>query len=261
MPGGRLQNAVGRGNVLRTMHASNKPDDPASPELALALGERADAVQQLWCGSLGHTVRCVPSRRTVAAPCGEGRLFGKWRIGHRAEAAAEWHWLHVLPMLGLRVPEPVAWLGAGRRTLLVTAGLPGRPLDAWAVDAAREGWLPELVRWASRHVAPLLRLLHDRGIAYRDAYWNHVFCRDPRRDEPPLFLDVERVFRPRWWRQRWWIKDLAGLLSSVPVAVAPRDVLRFARAYFGERLRLHRRELAAIGRKARRIRTHQPKYG
>jgi hypothetical protein len=92
-------------------------------------------------------------------------------------------------------------------------------------------------------------------------YWNHVFCRDPRRDEPPLFLDVERVFRPRVARQRWWNKDLAGLLASIPVPVTQRELLRFARAYFGDRVGPHRRLLVAIARKADRIRAHQPKYG
>lgn len=256
-----MRNAEGRGNVLRTMHASNKPEDPEAPGLAVMLGRHAEVVQGLWSGSLGHTVRCVPSRRTVAAPVGEGWIFGKWRVGERRAAAAEWHWLHVLPLLGLRVPEPVAWLGRGRRSLLVTVGLPGRALDAWAIDAERDGWLEELVRWACQRVAPVVRTLHDRGLVYRDLYWNHVFASEPRGEQPPMFLDVERVFRPRIRRRRWWIKDLAGLLASVPVPLPPRAALRFARAYLGERLRGHRSLLAAVAAKAARIRAHRPRYG
>lgn len=261
MPGWRLQNAEGRGNVQRSMHASNKPDAPDAAGLPASLGRYAEVVQGLWSGSLGHTVRCVPSRRTVVAPFGDLWLFAKWRVGKRRSAAAEWHWLHVLPLLGLRVPEPVAWLGKGRRSMLVTVGLPGRALDAWAVDAAREGWLPALVRWTCRRVAPQLRALHDRGLVYRDAYWNHVFAQDPRGDEPPMFLDVERVFQPRWRRRRWWVKDLAGLLASAPADLPPRSALRFARAYFAGSLRGHRAMLAAVAAKAARIRARSPRYG
>jgi len=216
------------------MHASNKPENPEAPDLDVLLGRYASAVRGLWSGSLGCTVRCVPTRRTVATAVDGSWLFGKWRLGARRAAAAEWRWLHLLPMLGLRVPQPVAWLGRGRRTLLVTAGLPGRGVDAWAVDAAREGWLPELVAWACRHMAPLVRRLHDRGLVYRDLYWNHVFVDDPRRDAAPALLDVERVFQPRWRLRRWRIKDLAGLLASVPVELKHRAALRFqiGRAHF-----------------------------
>src|SRR5262245_57731461 len=126
------------------MSASNKPQLPRGSSLAVLPPDLAAAVQGLWHGSLGHTVRCVPTRRTVSCVLGTQRLFGKWRLGHRGSAAAEWHWLHVLPMLGLRVPAPVIWLGEGRRTLLVTSAVAGRPMDAWIVDAAAGGWLPQL---------------------------------------------------------------------------------------------------------------------
>ena len=261
MPMGRLHGAGGRGNVLRSMRASNKPEDP---DAVRAGGEHArfpDAVAGLWDGAIGRTVRCVPRRRTVAARVGDEWLFGKWRRAGRRAATAEWHWLHVLPLLGLRVPDPIAWVARGRRSLLVTLGLPGRALDAWAVDAADEGWLEQLVGYACDQVAPAVRRLHDCGLAYRDLYWNHVWAEDPRRGTPPMFLDVERVFQPRWRRRRWLVKDLAGLLASVPVALPPRAALRFLRAYFGEPLAPHRALLAAIERKAERIRRHTPRYG
>ncbi len=243
------------------MGVSNKPEDPAAAAAVGDGGRFRDAVASMWDGALGRTVRCVPTRRTVAAQVGDAWLFGKWRHGARRAAAAEWHWLHVLPLLGVRVPEPVAWVGRGNRSLLVTVGLPGRALDAWAVDAADAGWLDELVAYACEHVAPRVRLLHDRGLAYRDLYWNHVWCEDPRRGTAPMFLDVERVFQPRWRRRRWLVKDLAGLLASVPVELPPRAALRFLRIYFGEPLAPHRRLLAAIERKADRIRRHSPRYG
>jgi len=243
------------------MSASNKPQLPSGPGLAALPGELHDAVQGLWHGSLGHTVRCVPTRRTVT--CGEGtaRLFGKWRTGQGRSAAAEWRWLHLLPMLGLRVPVPVAWLGQGRRTLLVTAAVSGRSMDAWLVEAAANGWLPQLVDCACCCVAPIVRRLHDHGLVYRDLYWNHVFVDDPRGAAGVTFLDVERVLRPWFWWRRWVVKDLAGLLASSPVPVPARAGLRFLRAYLGEPLVRHRGLIEAIVRKARRIRRHVPRYG
>ncbi|MGB3968405.1 MAG: lipopolysaccharide kinase InaA family protein [Planctomycetota bacterium] len=206
----------------------------------------------------------MPTRRTVAVPVGGGWLFGKWRLGERARAAAEWRWLHVLPLLGVRASQPVAWIVQGRRSLLVTAGLPGRAVDAWAADAIAEGWLGELAAWACARVAPVVRALHDAGLVYRDLYWNHIFAndpRDPRADAPPSFVDVERVFAPGWRFRRWVVKDLAGLLASAPAALPVRAALRFLRAYLGTSLRPHRRLMRAIVAKAGRIRSRLPRYG
>ena len=243
------------------MHASNKPY-PAVPEtFALLAAGHADAVAAMWAGALGHTVRCVPTRRTVAAAVAAGWLFGKWRRGRKRDAAAEWRWLHVLPTLGIRTATPVAWVGEGRRSLLVTEGLPGRSVDVWAVEAARHGWLPQLVAWACREVAPVVRRLHDQGLVYRDLYWNHVMATDPRLGGEPRFLDVERVFEPRWLWRRWVVKDLAGLWASVPAPVSDRSGLRFLRSYLGTTLRGQRGSILAIAQKARRIRRHAPRYG
>lgn len=244
------------------MHAGNKPELPDSPQLAASLGDLHGAVAGLWSGALGRIVRSVPTRWTAALATGEGWLFAKTRLGASRDAAAEWRWLHLLPLLGLRTPAPLAWLGdRSGRTMLVTRGVLGRPLDAWCAEAAADGWLPQLAAWAAREVAPRVRALHDAGLVYRDLYWNHVFAEDPRAGAAPTFLDVERVCRVRWLRRRWVVKDLAGLASSLPVDVPLRLQLRFARAYWREPLRRRRRWLGAIARKAARIRAHAPRYG
>lgn len=246
------------------MHASNKPDSPTGPWLAMLAPSQAEAVRGMWAGSVGHTVRCVPTRRTVAVALGGEWLFGKWRIGRGSAAAAEWRWLHVLPLLGIRTAEPIAWLGSHGRSLLVTAGVPGRALDVWAIEAWREGWLPELIDYVCRHVAPAVRRLHDQGLVYRDLYWNHLFATDPRTAAAgcePVFLDCERILRPRVRWHRWIVKDLASLWASVPLPVGRRSALRFLRWYLREPLRGHRRSILAILAKADRIRRHVPRYG
>jgi hypothetical protein len=109
-------------------------------------------------------------------------------------------------------------------------------------------------------VAPRVRALHAAGLVYRDLYWNHVVALDPRGGATPTFLDVERVFRPVWRRRRWNVKDLAGLASSLPVAVSGSALLRFLRAYDSAMAR-DRRWVRAIARKAARIRAHAPRFG
>lgn len=244
------------------MQAGNKPELPDSPRLAATLGELQEAVDGLWQGSVGRIVRCVPTRWTAALATAEGWIFAKTRLGARRDAAAEWRWLHVLPLLGLRTPAPLAWLGDGAgRSMVVTRGVSGQACDVWLAAAAADGWLAAFAAWACREVAPRVRALHDAGLVYRDLYWNHLFADDPRRGGEPTFLDVERVCRVRWLRRRWLVKDLAGLVSSLPVDVPLRLQLRFARAYWREPLRRRRRWLAAIARKAARIRAHAPRFG
>lgn len=240
------------------MQASNHGADP--PDLQGLPDEVAAVVRAMWAGAAGITVRCVPTRRTVMARTPSGRvLFGKLRHGRGSDAETEWHWLHVLPLLGLRVPNAVARLRRGRRSLLVTEALPGRALDSWFAAAAVTGNVAPVVRHAIAELAPLLAAMHRRGIVFRDLYWNHLFATDL--DAPPAMLDVERVFRPRWRRWRWQVKDLASLLASLPVPLPTITKLRFLAAYLGEPLRHNRRLIAAVVAKARRIRRHQPRYG
>lgn len=243
------------------MDASNKPEGHDGPRLATLDPERAAAVRGMWAGAVGHTVRCVPARRTVATAVAGGWLFGKWHVGCFRTAAAEWRWLHVLPLLGMRTAEPLIWLGSRRRNLLVTAGVPGRALDAWAVDARRTGTLHVVVDYACRQVAPAIRRLHDHGLVARDLYCNHLFCEDPAAGTAPVLLDVARVLRPRWRWRRWVVKDLASLWASVPFPLPATCGLRFLRSYLGEPLFLHHRTIRAIAAKAARIRAHVPRFG
>jgi len=189
-------------------------------------------------------------------------LYAKAYRGKRKASAVEWHWLHMLPLLGIASAQPVAWLADRRAQLIVTAAVPGRSLDAWAVDAAHEGWLDEVFAYACQVVAPLARQLHGNGLIHRDFNCAHLFVVDPREMTRPAVIDVERVFRPRWRRRRWHVKDLASLLASSPVAVPTRVQLRFLKSYAPDLSGAQLRRLAgAIRQKAQRIGRHQPRFG
>lgn len=242
-------------------HDGNRPVVAEANDLTILAPEHAEAVRLLWGGSLGRTVRCVPSRRTLQAS-DRGRLLYAKRYDTARGADAEWRGLRQLADAGFDVPARVAHLEAPGASMAVYAAVPGRSLDAWAVDAVREGWLQAWIDYVVAAVAPLARRLHERGWVHRDLNLSHLFAVDPRRPEPPALIDVERVFRPRWRRSRWRVKDLASLLASCPADVPGRAKGRFLLRYADGR---RRSEVRALGRaveaKAARIQRHTPRFG
>ncbi|MEZ6037427.1 MAG: lipopolysaccharide kinase InaA family protein [Planctomycetota bacterium] len=243
-------------------HASNKPVGMRDADLSAPGGEHAAAVLGLWRGSLGRTVRCVPTRRTVMVESGGQTLYAKLYRGRQPGAAAEWRWLHLLPMLAIAAPQPVARMAARGRSMVVMAALPGRSLDAWLLDAAREGWLDDLARVVTGPVAALVGRLFAQGLVHRDLNCAHLWVDEPRGAARVALLDLERVFRPAWRWRRWVVKDLAALLASSPVPVPLRVAVRFVRACLPDTWPAQRRELfAAVAKKARRVAGRRPRFG
>lgn len=227
----------------------------ADPELRRQLGYRhgRDAVFDMR----GATVRCTPARRTMRWHLADGRqLFRKQHRG--GGASVESRWLAILHELGFRVPRPLFVARAARTSVLGMAAVAGRPLDLLLAEAAAAGQQRRAAAFAAQTVAPLVRRLHDQGLVFRDLYWNHLFAEDLLGAEPG-FIDVHRVLRPRWRVRRWIVKDLAGLLASLPPGYSRAACLRFLRRYLGQRP--SRSLVRAIVRKAERIRRHRPKYG
>jgi hypothetical protein len=196
------------------------------------------------------------------AVIGSETLYAKTYRGRARTAALEWHWLQMLPSLGIQSAQPVAWLAGQNASLIVTLGVKGRSLDAWLVDAAAEGWLGDVFGYVCREVAPFVRRLHDQGLIHRDLNCPHIFSTDPRSAGQLAVIDVERMFRPRWRWRRWVVKELASLLASSPVPVPVTVALRFLCSYQPELDTRQRRKLAcAVGRKVARVLAHQPRFG
>ena len=215
----------------------------------------------LWSGSLGRTVRCVPSRRTLIAEHGGRTLYAK-RYPTRAGADREWRWVSRLAAAGFRVAQPVGLIRSHRGSLAVFGAVPGRSLDAWAVTARGEGWLNSWLAYVVGEVAPLVRQLHAQRWIHRDLNCAHLFAVDPLCGGAPALIDVERMMRPRWRWQRWVVKDLASLLASCQGFVSARAAMRFLRVYTAGQTRGARHKLAkAVLKKAGKISRHRPRFG
>jgi tRNA A-37 threonylcarbamoyl transferase component Bud32 len=105
-------------------------------------------------------------------------------------------------------------LGAARSYIVVTE-VPGEALSrCGAAFLARcaEKEATDL----TGELVELARRLHGAGYVHRDLYSSHIFLHE-RGGEVGLYLiDLARMFRPRWRKARWRVKDLAQLKFSMP---------------------------------------------
>jgi hypothetical protein len=143
-----------------------------------------------------------------------------------------------------------------------------------------ERWVPSAVPsparetdWRGRRalidsLARFVGRLHAAGFVHRDLYLSHVFITRNGTEYPDVgsgpdifaLIDLQRVFRPRWRKRRWIVKDLAALAYSAPVdRVSHWDRLRFLSRYLrvsglaGKNRRLARLVGARTDRLTRRL--------
>lgn len=108
-------------------------------------------------------------------------------------------------------------------------------------------------------IAALVGRLHGAGYFHRDLYLSHIFLGKDRDGREMLSLiDLQRVFKPMWRRQRWQVKDLAQLYYSSRGYFTRSEFLRFLRLYLGcsKLTSKHKRLANAVYRKAQRIARH-----
>lgn len=188
--------------------------------------------------------------------------------GFPAAAAVEWHWLGQMQRAGISAAQGVAY-GYRRQgllkqhSLLVTAEVPGRSLERWVLDR-RNARLDRRYRThLATSLADLTQRLHGNGLIHRDLYLSHVFFQDTCEGSLQLSLiDLARMIRPRIFRRRWIVKDLASLNYSTASDVATSaDRVRWYKRYQGiEQLSETDRELIrAIAIKTTRIARHDAK--
>lgn len=150
-------------------------------------------------------------------------------------------------------------LDALRSYIIVTA-VGGRKLERYVsefldVNAGR----PEVLWPFTRSLAMLVRKLHAAGCVHRDLYNSHVFFNETDGRMEMYLIDLARVFRPKWRRFRWRVKDLAQLRYSMPRTRWVDEYWQpFMEAYLdSDDARLIERYNRPIGRKVARIRARQ----
>lgn len=182
----------------------------------------------------------------------------------RGRAAWEYARAVELAEASIAAPRPVAYIdqtsGCFERCGVVCLERAvGAPLDRlWLqLEAARAAQTLGLARheFAVR-LGRFVAAFHGTGLCHRDLYLCHIFADvDPAGLRPPHFsvIDLARTFRPRVWRMRWLVKDLAQLDSAARQVGASRaDRFRFLLAYLGLERRAPRARVygRAIARKS-----------
>lgn len=243
--------------MIPTPSHSHGREEPGTEDGALI-----DAAREVLHGGAGTPVRSVPHRRTLCHQLADGRwVFCKLRDRRPKDAQVEWQWLHELPRRGFRVPHPVLLTRDGDHSAVCTLGVSGRSLQVLIGEALDAGKWAEVSVYADQVVAPVVRRLHQQRLVFRDLYWNHLYAESLEDlSVEPTFIDVERVFRPRWRWRRWQVKDLAGLVSSLPASASPRILWPALCSYLGAANGPARRLSKAVLRKAARIQKHRPRY-
>mgnify|MGYP001214735462 CR=1 FL=1 len=94
-------------------------------------------------------------------------------------------------------------------------------------------------------VAEISRVMHGNNVCHRDFYLCHLLKVQGRANL--TVIDLHRALCKRKLRQRWIIKDLAGLyFSSMDIGLTQRDLLRFIALYSGRSWREELRERRAF---------------
>ena len=179
-------------------------------------------------------------KRFSNPPASARREVRRSGTGARSVAGIEWRWMAHLAANGIPCPHAVAFGESfvGRReyrSVVVLAEVPGQSLETW------------LTRWSTSDLATVRSLVdptaelvarfHQSGFAHRDLYACHLFYDDRATAGHMLHLiDLQRVFRPRWCRRRWIIKDLAALNHSMPRDLIPQSIrVAWLKRYLGVR--------------------------
>lgn len=236
-------------------HLEPKADLPLERVLELAPAKR---------------LRDVPGRLTFAWPEDHPRVVIKrherdlsrdrWYDrfhghGRRTPGRREYDNLLGLQQSGLPVPKPLGWVEAGRHSAVVMEYVEhDRHLRERLLGGEKpDPWVRTLVPWVA--------LLHEQGWYHRDLYLQH-WVEGPG---GPVLLDVGRARREPSPRRRWFVKDLAAMLHSVPRRVGVASRLRFLAGYLdarGIRSRGDRRRwILEISARAERMAAHVPRHG
>jgi hypothetical protein len=164
----------------------------------------------------------------------------------------------ILRKFGINTPQTIAfgrqWEGFfEKRSFIITEKIP----DSFSLEQK----LPKKDKNFIESLAAFVRKFHNTGFRHRDLYFCHIFC-NPKGEF--TLIDLNRVFRPAIFSQRYLIKDLAQLCYSAPGEVFTKtDRLRFFLAYLRKN-KLSKKDkiiIKKIKSKAQRIAKHDKRHG
>ncbi len=219
----------------------------------------AGTLRELLALEVERPVRRLQGRETFLHRTADGRavVVKRSRPGARPGGRREHLALERLRADGFEVPAALGWAQSPAGSIVVLERVPHRETARDRLAHADAGGRADLLHG----IADLAARLHRRRWHHRDLYTTHLLLRHP--DDALVLIDVGRARRRRWPRERWFVKDVAAVLHSLPDAVLPRERLRFLARYLGQRgLRgraARRRFVRAVLRKQRRIAAHVPR--
>jgi heptosyltransferase-2 len=109
-------------------------------------------------------------------------------------------------------------------------------------------------------LAHFVKKFHQTGYRHRDLYFSHIFHAD---DDQFYLIDLARTFKPRFFNNRFRIKDIAQMHYSAPAKyLSKTDRLRFYFTLTGcKRLRKEDKTfIRKVLRKATRIARHDARH-
>ncbi|HDZ20004.1 hypothetical protein LCGC14_0335230 [marine sediment metagenome] len=165
----------------------------------------------------------------------------RWlRTGRCAsQGAAEFANIERVRALDIRTMEPLVFGDdyaplAGGRSFLLVGEVPGEALERCGEDVlSRWADRPERIDALTDQLADLVARLHRGGCVHQDLYASHLFLDEGADGDELYLIDLARVFRPRWRRFRWRVKDLAQLKYSMPARWVDGSWERFLTRYLG----------------------------
>ncbi|MBS3820739.1 MAG: hypothetical protein GVY16_09940 [Planctomycetes bacterium] len=156
-----------------------------------------------------------------------------------SDARRERRNIHAVRAAGVPTMRDIAYgaeydlLGVARSYLIVSA-VPGDAMERVADEfLGRHVAQPEMVGELTDSLVSLVRSLHAAGLCHRDLYASHIFLHEHDGRVELYLIDLARIFRPRWRRFRWRVKDLAQLKYSMPWVWVQEYWQDFLKGYLG----------------------------
>jgi heptose I phosphotransferase len=168
--------------------------------------------------------RSIAERENCVLDVPGGRLHIKRYRSAGGSAAQEIKGIYALVVEGIPTVKLIAW---GPR-VVITEDLAGYEA---ADKLVARGLVFDKI---DDRIADLTAKLHGRGLHHRDLYLCHFFVN--RQTLDVRLIDAARVKRlPKWFRQRWIVKDLAQLwYSMMQVKVSEAEARKLLNRYAEE---------------------------